>query len=199
MTATVVAAWVVGAWAPVDRSTWLLENLLVFGLAGLLALTHHRFVFSNLSYALVALFLLLHVLGSHYTYSAVPPGDWVRDALGLSRNHYDRFVHFAFGALCAYPMREITLRRIHVHGTWSYVVPVLLVLSMSASYEMIEWGAARLVDPDVGVAYVGAQGDVWDGQKDMALALLGAALCMALTAVRRGFSGREPYRHGGRR
>ncbi|MGH0034910.1 MAG: DUF2238 domain-containing protein [Myxococcota bacterium] len=187
-------AWIAGAVAPVDRETWLLENLLVFAAVAVLAATHGRWAFSNLSYALLGVFLLLHVVGSHYTYSAVPPGDWVRDTLGLTRNHYDRFVHGCFGLLCAYPLREITLRRVHAHRSWSYLIPVFMVVAVSASYEVIEWAAARTVDPEVGVAYVGAQGDVWDGQKDMFLALLGASLAMALTGLYRLATGREPYR-----
>lgn len=193
MTAVYAVAWIAGAIAPADRETWLLENLLVFAIVAALVATHRRFVFSNVSYALLAAFLLLHVVGSHYTYSAVPLGDWARDAFDLQRNHYDRFVHFAFGLGCAYPMRELTLRRIHAHGAWSYVVPVLMVVTCSAAYEVVEWGAARVVDPAVGVAYVGAQGDVWDGQKDMLLALVGAILAMAATALTRRLTGREPY------
>lgn len=181
------------AWAPLDRKTWALENLLVVGLLLGLAMAHRRFAFSNLSNVLLFSFLVLHVVGSHYTYSAVPIGDWARDLFGLSRNHYDRCVHFAFGWLLAYPLRELTLRRVHAHGVWSFVGPVIAVLALSGSYEILEWAAARVVDPEVGIAYVGAQGDVWDGQKDMTLALSGACIAMALTAWRRRRSGYEPY------
>lgn len=193
--AVYLALWTALAVAPHDRGTWLLENLLVFGLATLFAATHRRFMLSNLSLALVLAFLGLHAFGSHYTYSAVPLGDWVRDAFGLTRNHYDRVVHFAFGILLAYPMREITLRRLHVHGVWSYVVPLLFIVSISAAYEILEWGAARTASPEVGIAYVGAQGDVWDGQKDMLLALAGAGIAMIATALYRRTRGHEPY-HG---
>jgi len=188
-----LALWLWAALAPVDRSTWLLENLLVFALLALLVATHRRFVFSNLSYALIFAFLVLHTIGSHYTYSAVPPGFWVRDALGLERNHYDRLVHFAFGLLLAYPLRELTLRVMHVHGAWSYVVPVLAILALSSAYEILESWAALLVDPEIGMAFVGAQGDVWDGQKDMTLALAGAILAMWIAAPVRRHSGHEPY------
>jgi putative membrane protein len=179
--------------APLDRSTWLLENLLVFAALGVLLATRRRFAFSNLSYLLIALFLMLHLVGSHYTYSKVPIGFWAQRAFGLTRNHYDRWVHLAFGLLIAYPMREIALRRIHAHRIWSYLVPVLMVLASSATYEIIEWSAARVTDPQVGIAYVGAQGDVWDGQKDMALAFAGAVVGMLATAVWRGRTGHEPY------
>jgi putative membrane protein len=205
--AVYLVCWSVAAAFPVDRQTWLLENLPVFGLLGVLILTHRRFVFSNLSYALIFVFLILHAVGAHYTYSAVPLGDWLRDPLGLARNHYDRVVHFAFGFLLAYPMREMALRRVHAHRIWSFVLPVLATLSLSSSYEIVEWWAARAVDPDIGMAYVGAQGDVWDGQKDMALALAGSIAAMLITGLYRQRVGREPYlgisrddaRHGGPR
>ena len=185
--------WSVAAVSPWDRHTWLLENLLVFAGVGTLAVTHARFVFSNLSYGLIFVFLVLHAVGSHFTYSAVPIGSWLRDVFELERNHYDRAVHLAFGLLLAYPMRELSLRRIHAHSIWSYVVPVLAILSMSSAYEIVEWWAARAVNPEVGLAYVGAQGDPWDGQKDMSLALVGAIVAMSITALRRGRTGREPY------
>ena len=189
-------AWGVAAVAPTDRQTWLLENLLVVALVGLLCLCHRYFVFSNLSHALIFVFLLLHVVGAHYTYSAVPFADWVAAELQLTRNPYDRVVHLSFGLLLGYPLRELVLRAMHVHRVWSYVVPVLAVLSLSATYEMIESWAARVVDPDVGMAFVGAQGDIWDGQKDMSLALAGAVIAMGLTALYRWRWGHEPYLGG---
>lgn len=185
--------WGLLAVAPVSRETWLLENLLVFALVGLLAATHRRFVFSNASYTLIFAFLMLHAVGSHYTYSAVPAGEWLREALGLERNHYDRVVHFAFGLLFGYPLREITLRVGHVHGGWSHVVPVMAVLATSSFYEIIESWAARLVDPDLGIAFVGAQGDIWDGQKDMTLALVGCLIALAAGEWHRRRKGHELY------
>jgi putative membrane protein len=185
--------WAVLAVAPLDRQTWLLENLLVFGFAAVLLALRGRFRFSNLSALLITAFLLLHVVGAHYTYSSVPIGLWVRDGLELSRNHYDRFVHFSFGLLMGYPLREIALRVVHAHRLWSTVVPLLAVLAVSSSYEILEAWAARVVDPGVGMAFVGAQGDVWDGQKDMTLALAGAIVAMAVTDAARRATGHEPY------
>jgi putative membrane protein len=189
------AVWVVAAISPVDRGTWLLENGLVVALVGLLAATHRRFAFSNVSHGLIFLFLVLHAVGAHYTYSAVPLGDWVRDALGLERNHYDRLVHFAFGLLLGYPLRELSLRVVHIHGIWGYVAAPAAVLALSSVYEIIESWAAQLADPEIGMAFVGAQGDIWDGQKDMTLAFLGSLLAMVAAAVVRGFTGREVYLH----
>lgn len=187
------AFWLAMALAPRSREAWLLENLLVFGLVGLLAATHRRFVFSNLSWSLIFAFLMLHAVGSHYTYSAVPAGFWAQDALGLARNHYDRFVHFAFGLLCGYPLRELTLRVAHVHGGWSFAIPLLAILALSAFYEIIESWAARIVDPGLGIAFVGAQGDIWDGQKDMTLAFVGCVLALAAGELHRRRRGHEPY------
>jgi len=194
LAAVYLAFWGLLAISPVDRGTWLLENLLVFAVAALLVSTHRRFTFSNVSYCSIFLFLCLHAVGSHYTYSAVPLGDWVRDAFPLERNHYDRAVHFSFGLLLAYPMREITLRRMHVHRLWSYIVPILCIVTLSSLYEILEWIAAGVSDPTVGIAFVGAQGDVWDGQKDMSLAALGAAAAMGISELHRRATGQEPYR-----
>ncbi len=187
------AIWTAAAVAPHDRGDWLLENLIVFVFVGGLAATHRRFTWSNLSYLMLFAFLSLHAVGAHYTYSLTPPGFWLRDALDLSRNHYDRFVHFAFGLLLTYPLREVTLRSFHVHGFGSYAVPLVAVLALSSGYEIVESWAARIVDPDLGTAFLGTQGDEWDAQKDMTLAVAGSVLCLVWVAVHRARTGREPW------
>jgi putative membrane protein len=195
-----LALWGLAAVAPHDRGDWLLENLLVFAVVALLAATQRRFPLSNFSYLLIFVFLALHAVGAHYTYSLTPPGFWVQAALGLPRNPYDRFVHFGFGLLLVYPIREVARRVLHLRGAWSYAVPLLTVLSLSSSYEIVESWAARIVDPQLGVAFLGTQGDEWDAQKDMSLALAGALLGLATTALYRWRSGREPWtilRHAG--
>lgn len=191
-----LAFWGLLAIAPLDRGDWLLENLLAFGLWIVLLATHRRFAFSRISYGLLFVFLVLHAFGAHYTYSKVPIGFWVQDWLHLGRNDYDRFVHLCFGLLLAYPMREGLLRLAHVHGAWSYIAPPAAVLTCSSLYEILESWAARIVSPELGIAYVGAQGDPWDGQKDMTLAFLGSLMAMALTALWRWRTGREPYTLG---
>jgi putative membrane protein len=175
---------------------WWLEMLLVFVFAGTLIATHRRFVFSNFSYALIALFLAMHTYGAHYTYAESAFGDWLKEALALSRNHYDRIVHFCFGALLVYPLHELARRVLHLRGGWSYSVPWLCALALSGGYEIVEGWTARLVSPELGTAYLGTQGDEWDAQKDMSLANTGSLISLAITALYRSKTGREPWRLG---
>ena len=173
--------WIVTALGPLDRRDWFLENLLVFTYAAVLILSYRKFTFSNLSYGLFTVFLSLHLIGAHYTYSEVPFGYWLQQALDLSRNHYDRIVHFAYGLLIAYPFREILLRAARVSMHWSYFLSVTAVLAFSAFFEILEAIVAIIVSPELGAKYLGTQGDEWDAQEDMLLAFLGAILAMLVT------------------
>jgi putative membrane protein len=181
MIAVFTAIWIGLAIAPLYRSDWLLENLLVFGFVGLLVATFRRFQFSNLSYLLFTIFLVLHSYGAHYTYAETAFGFWLRDTYHLPRNPYDRIVHFAFGLLLTFPLRELTQRVLHLHRVWSYLVPFLLLLAMSAGYESIESWVARIVSPELGTAYLGTQGDEWDSQRDVDRAMTGALVCLGVT------------------
>jgi putative membrane protein len=183
MTAWLVLLWVITAIEPFNRRDWFLENLLVFFYGGLLLATYSRFRFSVLSYLLFTVFLSLHLAGAHYTYSEVPFGFWLQESLGLARNHYDRLVHFSFGLLLAYPLREWLLRVTGVRRGWSYFMTVVLVLAFSGFYEVMEGLVAMIVSPELGMAYLGTQGDVWDSQKDTFLAFSGAVVAMLVTAV----------------
>lgn len=176
-----IVFWVITAIKPLYPRDWLLENLLVFFYAALLIITYRWFRFSNLSYALFTLFLSLHLLGAHYTYSETPFGFWLQDWFGFARNHYDRIVHFCFGLLIAYPFREILLRQTGVKREWSYFLAITLVLAFSAFYEVIEGLAATIFSPELGAAYLGTQGDEWDAQKDSAMAFAGAIIAMCVT------------------
>jgi putative membrane protein len=166
---------------PVNRRDWLLENLLALALVVLLVLTYRRFQFSDLSYGLIAFFMTLHAVGAHYTYAEVPFGFLIKDFLSLSRNPFDRIVHFAYGALLAYPVRELLMRLAGVRGIWSYYLPASAILAQSGLFEIIESVVAALVSPELGNAYLGTQGDEWDAQKDMVSAFGGAALAMIVT------------------
>lgn len=183
--------WGLLAVHPLDRHDWLLENVLVVGLATLLVSIRRRFRFSRVSYTLIFLFLGLHAVGAHYTYSKVPYDAWwqalsghtFNEMFGWQRNHFDRLVHFSYGLLLAYPLREVFLRVADVRGFWGYFLPLDFTLSTSAIYELIEWGAATAFGGDLGAAYLGTQGDVWDAHKDMLLAGIGALLAMLITAA----------------
>lgn len=177
--------------APYDRSDWILENVLLFLGVGVLVATHRTLPLSRVSYTLIFAFCCLHAVGAHYTYAEVPYDDWFQSlsgrtlssVLGTERNHYDRLVHFCYGLLLAYPVREVFLRVADVRGFWGYYLPLDVVMATSMLYELIEWGAAVAFGGDLGVAYLGTQGDPWDAQKDMAMATLGAVVSMTITAA----------------
>jgi putative membrane protein len=182
--------WVALAVAPVSRHDWALENALLVVFVVALAATWRRFPLSRVSYTLIFLFLCLHTVGAHFTYSLVPYDEWWRRLtghslnamLGWERNNFDRVVHFSYGLLLAYPVRELLLRVASVKGFWGYFLPLDLTMSTSALYELIEWGAAELFGGELGATFLGTQGDVWDAHKDMALASLGALVAMLATA-----------------
>ena len=167
--------WAVCAISPNDRSDWLLENLLTFAFVGALLGTFRSFRFSDRSYVQMTVFMILHAIGGHYTYAQVPVGDWMKDAFGLSRNHFDRVVHFSFGLLLMRPMRELGFRNAPKLGNFAKLYVSTAGIGLwSMNYEILEWLVAAIVDPAAGTAYLGTQGDQWDAQKDMGLALLGA-------------------------
>ena len=182
--------WLWAAIAPLSRSDWLLENLLVLFYTALLAATYRRFAFSLTAYWLFALFIAMHLYGSHYTYSETPFGYWLRDTLDLQRNHYDRLVHFCFGLLLVCPLRELLQRRAGLAGFWLDGLSLCLVMAMSAFYEQLEMLAALLVSPELGSTFLGTQGDEWDAQKDAGLAMLGAVLALGLRRLAAPAGGR---------
>jgi putative membrane protein len=175
--------WIWAAIDPLFPHDWLLENYLVFIFVPLILLTGRYFRLSNASYTLLTAFMLMHVVGSHYTYAEVPFGYTLQHEFGAGRNMYDRLVHFSFGLLLAYPLREVFMRVAKVRGLWAYWFPFELVVAFSGAYEIIEWLVAAQVDPASGLAFLGAQGDVWDAQKDMALAAVGAATTLLVVAA----------------
>ena len=193
-----VAVWVVTAVRPLDRSDWVLENLLVAAMVVVLVGTYRIFPLSDLSYVIITLFMTLHAVGAHYTYSEVPFGYWLRDHLGFARNPFDRVVHFSFGLMMAYPIREVFLRVANARGFWAYYLPLDVTLAFSALYEIMEMVIATLVAPGTGDAWLGTQGDIWDAQKDMGLAALGALICMVITATVRTMRAQKPVLLAGR-
>jgi putative membrane protein len=169
------AVWAVCAISPHNRTDWLLENLLTLASVGAALATFRRFRFSDRAYVQMTAFMILHAIGGHYTYANVPLGDWLKDALSLARNHFDRVVHFSFGLLMLRPMRELGFRNDPKLGRFAKLYFATAGVGLwSMGYEIVEWIVAAIVDPAAGTAYLGTQGDEWDAQKDMGLALVGA-------------------------
>lgn len=185
LTLTVMGlALLVSGIAPHDRLTWVLETAPVMLGIVLMAATAGLFPLTPLLHGLIAAHAIILCVGGHYTYAQVPLGFWVQDALGLARNHYDRLGHFFQGFEPAILAREILLRRSPLRrGKWLFFIVTSICLAFSAFYELIEWWAA-IAGGDSAESFLGTQGDVWDSQWDMFLALSGAVLSqLALGAV----------------
>lgn len=200
LAAAFAVIWFALAISPWYRQDWLLENMLVFIAVPLIARYGPSLRLSDTSYVLLFSFFTLHLIGAHYTYSEVPYDQWYEALTGRSytadfgtgRNHYDRLVHFLYGLLLARPVMELLDSRARPVGIWRWLLPVLFMMSHGALYEMIEWLAALLFGGELGMAYLGTQGDVWDAQKDTALAALGAALGVSFWLLRFRFSASSP-------
>jgi putative membrane protein len=178
------ALWLVLAIEPNNRFDWFIENLLVAVAIPTIIFSYRRFRLSLTSYVMITLFMSLHAFGAHFTYSETPFGDAAKAFFGWERNHYDRLVHFCFGLLLAYPFFDLIARHVRPpFSTWSYVLALALIAALSGLYEIIEWSAAEILAPERALAFLGTQGDVFDGQKDAALALLGALVALSVTAV----------------
>ena len=176
---------------PLYPQDWLLENILPVIFLAYLWGTVNRLTMSKASYTLIFIFLAIHEIGSHYTYAEVPydavfkslTGVSFNELAGWERNNFDRVVHFLYGLLLGYPIRELYFRIANARGFWGYFLPLEFTMATSMLYELIEWGAANVVGGDLGMAYLGTQGDIWDAHKDMALASAGALMAMVITAV----------------
>jgi putative membrane protein len=166
------------AWnPPAGRTSWWLEVGPGLAMVAVMAAVYPRFRLSNFVYVGVFLHVLILIYGGIYTYAHTPLGNWARDAFGLARNHYDRVGHFALGFFPAFTTREVLLRTSPlVRGKWLFFIVCSIVLAIGAFWELLEWWATLVVASDVGVAFLGSQGDVWDAQWDMFLALVGAII-----------------------
>jgi putative membrane protein len=165
---------------PSDDLTWALEvGPLLVGLP-LLLWAQPKIQFSNLTLGVLTFSALLMCIGAYYTYAMVPAGFWVQEAFDLSRNHYDRLGHFFQGVAPALVLRELLLKTSPLKpGKWLFFIVTMCVLAFSACYELLEWLAA-LIFGDGSTSFLGIQGDIWDAQADMGLALLGAILAQVL-------------------
>jgi putative membrane protein len=178
---------------------FILQHVLTVTSLALLLATDRVFNFSRLSYSCILAFGALHLLGARYLYSFVPYDEWSRwllggsisDVFALRRNHYDRLVHFAYGVLMTLPVREVLLKKSGVKASWSYAMSVGFVLATGSLYEIAEWTLALVMSPETAEHYNGQQGDVWDPQRDTALAFIGALLCTGFIRLRQGFFVRE--------
>jgi putative membrane protein len=197
------AIWLVLAVHPWYRQDWLLENVLVFATVPLYVATARRLRFTDAAYTCLFAFYVLHAVGAHYTYAEVPYDRWAEalfgrplgPLLGWQRNHYDRVVHFAYGLLITPLALQLFAARAPPRGLWRWLLPWLFMVSHGAIYELVEWAAAEVFGGDLGVAYLGTQGDPWDAQRDMALAALGSAVALGLAAARGALPG-TPARLG---
>lgn len=194
-------AWLILAWKSLFPQDWALENVLSLGCAWWLVRHHRHAPLSDGAYTLLLMFGLAHELGAHFTYAEVPYDAWSRRVLGFSpdalfgfpRNEYDRLVHFSFGLLCFRPMREALGGSLPRPRSAALAFTATVMVTISALYELLEWAAALVFGGDLGQAYLGTQGDAWDAQKDMALALLGTlvALGCSWAAARPHSTGRR--------
>lgn len=201
-------AWVALGIAPRYRQDWMLENALVLVAIPVLVRLHRRGIVSNGAWLALFVFGMLHEIGAHYTYSEVPYRQWLQVLtgtspeawLGAGRNHYDRAIHFGYGLLVAPTALQLIEARAAPRGWWRWLLPVAFIASHSVLYELLEWAAAVVFGGDLGVAYLGTQGDPWDAQQDMLHALAGAAISVTLVlAWRRRRSSRRRARSSGRR
>ncbi|HEY4522180.1 MAG TPA: DUF2238 domain-containing protein [Candidatus Paceibacterota bacterium] len=193
LAAVFAAAWLIAAYNPLHREAWLLENLLVFIFIPILIITARYFKLSDASYTFITFFLIMHVIGSNWTYGEVPFGFQLGEWLGTDRNMYDRLLHFSFGFLMAYPIREMFMRVTDTRGFWTYYIPLDIILAFSAIYEIIEWVALMTVDSTAGTLFLAHQGDIFDPAKDIANALVGGIIAMAIVFGTNWFFNREEF------
>lgn len=176
----VIVLLIISGLHPAERSTWWMETAPIFIALPILVYAYFRFPFTPLVYAVIAIHAVILLVGGAYTYAKVPAGFWVQDTFNLSRNPYDKLGHFWQGFAPALIAREIFIRqRIVRPGVWTSVLGVTIALSVSLLYELIEWGAAVALGQGA-EAFLGTQGDVWDTQSDMGMALIGALVAVAI-------------------
>ena len=175
-----VVLFVVLAFNPIDRTTWVVENLTVWIILAFIIGFYARGVrFSNTAYAMASVLIYLHTIGGHYTFALVPFG-FVTHLFGFQRNHYDRVAHFTVG-FYAFLIAEWIWREKLVNNRFLlFTYPVFVIATIAMSYELIEWIYATTTNPEAGIAYLGSQGDIWDAQKDMLADTLGALFAVGL-------------------
>ena len=181
---TLISIYLIGFAAlavnPHDRADWALENLFPLSQLIAVAICYRYYKFTRLSYYLIFFYLFVQSWGGHFTYAEAVPFNWLRDQFHLSRNHYDRVAHFMLGFLLAVPIKEILMQFVTASRRWMNFLTAAIVLAIGAFYELIEWWVAVLATPNLGDKFLGTQGDIWDTQWDMFLALIGAVITLAI-------------------
>ncbi|MGD8784694.1 MAG: DUF2238 domain-containing protein [Thioalkalispiraceae bacterium] len=174
-----VVVFTICAIEPYDRAVWWAENIPVMIVVGALIYFARHYRFSNTSYILMTVFIILHTIGGHYTFERVP-FDFVTQTFGFERNHYDRLAHFSVG-FYAYPIAEVLMTKRLVRTRWIVsLFPIFAIATVAGVYEIFEWQYALSADAEAGIAVLGSQGDIWDAQKDILADTLGAILVISL-------------------
>ncbi|PXY71569.1 DUF2238 domain-containing protein [Candidatus Parvarchaeota archaeon] len=171
-----LVTWVILAVSPNYRSVWIAENILTVLFVGLLILTYKKFRFSNFSYTLFFVFMILHSIGGHYSYTEMPLFDLIQDKFDLSRNHYDRVIHFLFGLMFFIPVYEFISKKLKLKDFWGFFLAFLILIALKGIFEVIEYGHLLITRGSeiIGANYLGMQGDQWDAQKDIFIGILGS-------------------------
>jgi putative membrane protein len=185
LTVLFIAIWLYRYINNHDTIDWFLENILVVLFALYMSFSYKKFKYSDISYFFFFGFLMLHIYGAQYAYTQNPLGEYFQNKYNLWRNPYDRVVHFSFGFLLAYPVRDVLVNRMQLKNKWQYLLPVEIITSLATIFELIEWLVEALTPKAIGQSYVATQGDPYDAHKDIALAILGAAIAMTITYVMR--------------
>ncbi len=181
--ATIVAFaiwWVIMAIHPHEWKVWAIENFLLIAFVVLLVCFYRVFPLSNLSYMLIALFLAMHAYGGHYSYQDTPVDEWLKHTFHIKRGFYDRIVHFFFGLLIAFPVREWVMYGLKLNRTRQYIVTFSFIVAASGLFELLEMWAAYLFNKKLAAKYIGMQDDIFDSQKDMTMSLIGVLIAIGL-------------------
>ncbi len=180
---TYVTVWLLLAIDPWYREDWLLENILVFVALPVILWGERRFGFSVAAAWMLFVFFVLHAIGAHYTYSEMPWFDAVSRLFGFERNHYDRLAHFLFGFLLFIPFFEL-FNSFEKSARHAFAFTFVFLIAASGVYEVLEWLATEMTNPELGIAFLGIQGDQWDSQKDMLLCYLGTIISALVWRLR---------------
>ncbi|MCM3626614.1 DUF2238 domain-containing protein [Paenibacillus glycanilyticus] len=176
-----VAFWIIMAIRPSDWKIWAVENALLIVFIVVLVVVYRKFPQSNLSYLFIAFFLAMHAFAAHYTYQNTPVDEWLKQAFHIKRGFYDRIVHFAFGLLIAFPVREAVQYFLKLRTKWPpYIVTFTIIMTASALYELLEMWSAYLFNRKMAAQYIGLEGDPFDAQKDMTMSLAGVLFAVLL-------------------